>query len=46
MRQVVEDSDLRSRIGDAAHQTIAQDFSPEAVGGKLRERLDVIRRIT
>jgi glycosyltransferase involved in cell wall biosynthesis len=46
MRQVVEDSDLRSQIGLAAYQTIAQDFSPEALGGKLRERLNVIRRIT
>jgi len=46
MRQVFENSDLRSQIGLAAHQTIAQDFSPEALGGKLRERLNVIRRIT
>jgi glycosyltransferase involved in cell wall biosynthesis len=43
MRQVVEDSDLRGRIGDAARQTIAQDFSPQALGTRVQARLDVLR---
>lgn len=43
MRQVVEDRNLRGRIGDAARQTIAQDFSPQALGTRLQARLDVLR---
>jgi hypothetical protein len=43
MRQVVNDSNLATRRGHAARQRIQRDFSEEAVGTLVGQRLDAIR---
>ncbi|HEX7057249.1 MAG TPA: glycosyltransferase, partial [Bacilli bacterium] len=39
MRQMVGDPDWRNAIAQAGRQTINQHYSPEAVGNRMRQRL-------
>ncbi len=42
MQRLFRDRDLGSRLGSAAQRTIAERFSPEAIGARYRRRLEVI----
>jgi glycosyltransferase involved in cell wall biosynthesis len=44
MKTIVQDAELRQRIGGRAQETINSEFSPEAVGRLIQTRLDHIRR--
>jgi len=44
MKTIVQDTELARRIGSRGQETINSEFSPEAVGRKIQERLDDIRR--
>jgi len=43
MRQVVDDSSLAARRGQAARRRMRRDFSEEAVAALVHQRLDAIR---
>lgn len=42
MRKIVEDDNMRKSISREARRTMISDFSPEAIGQKIRARLDFI----
>lgn len=42
MKRLASEPELAKRIGDAARKTIAENYSPAAVGRKIRERLNQI----
>lgn len=44
LRRLAADRDLAARLGRAAGVSIRRTLAPEVVGGRVRERLDVIRR--
>lgn len=44
MARVVRDPDLRLRLGQAARAHVAKHLSPEAVGQRIRTRLEAIRK--
>ncbi|MFN2513705.1 MAG: glycosyltransferase [Pyrinomonadaceae bacterium] len=44
MKTIVQDAELAKRIGRRGQETINSEFSPEAVGRKIQERLEQIRR--
>jgi glycosyltransferase involved in cell wall biosynthesis len=43
MKRLAQEPELAKKIGISARQTIASDFSPEAVGKLIAERLKYIR---
>jgi glycosyltransferase involved in cell wall biosynthesis len=43
MRQIVDDSRLRSRISAEARRTMREEYSPGIIGQKIRARLDYIQ---
>jgi glycosyltransferase involved in cell wall biosynthesis len=43
MRQIVEDEALRARISTEARRTMREEFSPEAIGQRIRARLTFIQ---
>lgn len=44
LRRLAADRDLAARLGRAASESIRRTLAPQVVGGRVRERLDVIRR--
>lgn len=44
LRRLATDRDLAARLGRSASELIRRTLAPEVVGGRVRERLDVIRR--
>ena len=45
MRKVVSDPGLSARLGAAARRTIEERFSPAAIGGRYRRRLEAIASV-
>ena len=43
MRQIVEDGVLRRRISDEARRTMLEEYSPEIIGRRIRQRLEFIQ---
>jgi len=44
LRRLATDPDLAARLGRAASESIRRALAPQVVGGRVRERLDVIRK--
>lgn len=44
MKTIAQDAELAKRIGRRAQETMKSEFSPEAVGGIIQQRLEHIRR--
>lgn len=42
MRRILDDEMLRNRLGQSAHASIKQHFSPAALGARMRSRLDAL----
>jgi glycosyltransferase involved in cell wall biosynthesis len=45
MKLLVEDDELRTRLGAAGQQTIRSDYSPAAIGQRYRQRLEILSRL-